>query len=85
MDYKNNICPRCLGGIPNNTMPGQYIGALSRADNKTMICSACGEEEALVALIKVEDWPIILYNHPACEAAIKRFYERLDFQEITIN
>jgi len=42
-----NTCPRCLGGIPNNEQRGVYIGALSRTDNKTEICSQCGAEEAL--------------------------------------
>lgn len=39
-------CPKCGGFIPNNDTPGAYIGALSRVDNKTEICSACGEAEA---------------------------------------
>lgn len=41
------ICPRCGGFIPNNNNPGAYPGALSRLDNKTEICSECGEQEAL--------------------------------------
>lgn len=45
---KAEICPRCkINYIPNNETPGLYIGALSRVDNKTEICSACGTEEAL--------------------------------------
>lgn len=39
-------CPRCLGGVPNNTMRGKYPGALSRTDNETYICSDCGVLEA---------------------------------------
>lgn len=48
-DYK---CPNpsCDGFIPNNETPGAYPGALSRRDNETEICSACGNLEAL------EDW-----------------------------
>lgn len=42
-----HTCPRCLGGIPNNVRRGAYPGALSRTDNKTYVCSACGELEAL--------------------------------------
>jgi len=42
-----HTCPRCLGGIPNNEQRGQYIGALSRTDNKTEICSDCGTAEAM--------------------------------------
>lgn len=41
------ICPSCNGFIPNNETPGAYPGALSRRDNKTEICSACGVKEAL--------------------------------------
>jgi hypothetical protein len=44
----DNICPSCNGFIPNNEMPGAYPGALSRRDNETEICSACGEIEAIV-------------------------------------
>lgn len=40
-------CPTCDGYIPNNDQPGAYMGALSRRDNKTEICSACGTDEAL--------------------------------------
>ena len=41
-----NTCPRCGGKIPNNTEPGAYPGALSRVDNETEVCSACGTLEA---------------------------------------
>ena len=41
------ICPICSGFIPNNETPGAYAGAISRTDNKTEICSACGNREAL--------------------------------------
>lgn len=40
-------CPRCGGFIPNNETPGAYCGALSRVDNQTEICSACGDDESL--------------------------------------
>lgn len=40
-------CPRCGHYIPNDKEPGAYPGALSRTDNKTEICSACGLEEAM--------------------------------------
>ena len=39
-------CPRCEGPIPNAVYEGQYPGALSRTDNKTEICSQCGQDEA---------------------------------------
>jgi hypothetical protein len=45
MEHK--ICPKCSGYIPSNENPGAYPGAISRRDNKTEICSACGTAEAL--------------------------------------
>lgn len=41
------VCPRCGGWIPNNLQPAAYVGALSRTDNKTEICSECGTLEAI--------------------------------------
>jgi len=43
----NPICPSCDGFIPSNENPGAYPGAISRKDNSTEICSACGMAEAL--------------------------------------
>jgi hypothetical protein len=40
-------CPTCGGSVPNDETPGAYPGAISRSDNKTEICSACGTAEAL--------------------------------------
>lgn len=37
-----SICPRCLGMLPIG-----YPGALSRTDNETEICSACGTDEGM--------------------------------------
>ena len=39
-------CPKCDGFIPNDLHVGQYPGAISRRDNKTEICSPCGNREA---------------------------------------
>lgn len=47
----NHTCPRCLGGIPNDLQRGAYPGALSRWDNKTEICSTCGQDEAIEHLL----------------------------------
>lgn len=64
IDKIPHICPRCNDNfIPNNITPGAYIGALSRADNKTEICSACGEDEALKDYLEggcepVDLWPV---------------------------
>lgn len=52
------ICPRCDGYIPSNENPGAHIGARSRLDNATEICSRCGTEEAIEQLRNgfVTDW-----------------------------
>lgn len=47
-------CPTCDGFIPNNETPGAYSGAISRRDNKTEICSACGVDEALADFAKAQ-------------------------------
>jgi|DEB19_MinimDraft_3_1074340.scaffolds.fasta_scaffold01445_16 hypothetical protein len=59
-------CPRCISHdwIPNNNKPGAYPGAISRADNATEICSACGEDEALKDFFDggceaVDAWPVV--------------------------
>ena len=60
------ICPRCCDNwIPNNEHPGQYPGALSRADNKTEICSGCGSDEASQTFTcgdctPITDWPVTI-------------------------
>lgn len=45
---KANQCPRCGRGIPNDMERGKYPGALSRLDNQTEVCSACGQIEAML-------------------------------------
>lgn len=39
-----------MGFIPNEQYVGMYPGAISRVDNKTEICSECGNQEA------IENW-----------------------------
>jgi hypothetical protein len=39
-------CPRCITGV----MP-EYAPALSRTDNKTRICSACGVLEGIEQML----------------------------------
>lgn len=56
-------CPRCMNLIPNNQTPGAYPGALSRIDNSTEICSACGTSEALQQFFgngatPISEWPV---------------------------
>lgn len=48
-------CPRCGGPMPNKEHPGCYIGALSRWDNKSYVCSPCGEEEAMLQFTHRKD------------------------------
>ena len=56
-------CPSCDGYIPNNENIGAYSGAISRKDNKTEICSACGTKEALADFFKAEE----IVTCPQCE------------------
>jgi len=59
-----DICPRCeFNWIPCNERPGAYPGAISRADNKTEICSECGEHEAIQdfyegGCVALSQWPV---------------------------
>jgi hypothetical protein len=61
---RHMLCPRCQRQhIPNNITPGKYPGALSRTDNKTEVCRACGLEEAMLVfafkeLQPVSSWPV---------------------------
>ena len=45
------ICPICDGYIPNDERPGAYPGAISRYDNHTEVCSACGTTEGVGMMI----------------------------------
>ena len=58
MDARFPICPRCNGYIPSNENPGAHIGAVSRLDNKTEVCSQCGTEESVQQFRNgfVTDW-----------------------------
>lgn len=61
------LCPRCQTNsfVPYGVVmsePGDRP-ALSRTDNKTYICSACGTDEALLdwagaSLLPPSEWPI---------------------------
>lgn len=68
-ETKQNIdCPRCKGFIPSNETPGFYCGAISRADNVTEVCSACGEEEAMEQweykfVTPAKHWPVVSDRH----------------------
>lgn len=53
------LCPRCQVRL----LPLGFPGALSRVDNKTEICSECGQDEALenwagFNLSPTSTWPI---------------------------
>lgn len=41
-------CPRCKMAYPG-------IGALSRRDNRTEVCSECGSEEAVIQFYAMDD------------------------------
>ena len=47
---KDYICPRCGGDVPDTEHKGQYLGAISRVDNETEVCSKCGTEEAMLQM-----------------------------------
>lgn len=77
------VCPRCEGFIPNNDQPGAYPGALSRADNATYVCSACGTEEAMIQfharghVYAVDTWPLWRYDNPVVADCWRRREARL--------
>lgn len=90
MENNDFICPRCEGYIPNNIEPGAYPGAISRWDNKTEICSPCGTEEAILALVAVDEWPLTKWIGTGIDedttnrfiSAWARKAERIDFDEL---
>lgn len=55
-------CPRCGDDVPQPGHKGEWRGALSRTDNRTEVCSACGTDEAYEqgagALRPQNDWPV---------------------------
>lgn len=59
-DFK---CPTCEGYIPNNENIGAYMGAISRRDNKTEVCSACGTREALEDYLGLDFKDDFIKNH----------------------
>lgn len=66
----NTDCPRCGHQIPNDKTPGAYPGALSRTDNTTEVCSACGTHEALQqfssadrSCTPITQWPVEVPSH----------------------
>jgi hypothetical protein len=79
------ICPRCLGYIPSNAFAGEYPGAISRVDNKTEVCSDCGVEEAILALVSLDHWPIVMYDDKVCQEANNRWLTRLKMKEFFNN
>jgi hypothetical protein len=44
-------CPRCGEVMPSVERRGEHIGAISRLDNMTEICTTCGCEEAFGGLM----------------------------------
>lgn len=87
MTMTKPICPRCLGYIPNNEMPGAYIGAMSRTDNATEICSDCGTEEAMLDFARGEmpeqdRWPVSLFTDDVFAAARSRHIDRVQREHL---
>jgi hypothetical protein len=77
------ICPRCLGFIPSNERPGAYPGALSRVDNETEICSACGMEEATLLLASKDQWPVqVHFSEPYATDAKNRSWARQNLNAV---
>lgn len=75
----SNNCPRCQTRSVTRqvtTPDGQTVeieGALSRADNKTYICSACGLDEAMLDYDgtgnqPVSEWPVVPKYHEMYDA-----------------
>ena len=59
----SKICKRCGEKARHDDPFYRGFGAISRTDNKTMICSDCGVAEAMddfrgLKLIPKEFWPI---------------------------
>ena len=67
--FNKDLCPICLGGIPNDENKGEYPGATSRFDNKTEICSECGTREALIP-----------YHDIACRLQMEAAQEQNDWE-----
>jgi len=78
--YAGN-CPRCGGLMPNARHPGQYIGALSRWDNKTYVCSDCGEEEALLQWAAYEENPRMA-SRPAIQQVVHPIHGKVLWKDI---
>ena len=49
-DLTDGDCPICMNWIPTNSERGEHSGALSRFDDSTEICSACGTAETMLDL-----------------------------------
>ena len=52
--YTLTTCPRC-GNSPKFPVAGLH--ALSRKDNKTLVCSSCGTDEAVLQFAGFDPWP----------------------------
>lgn len=59
------ICPRCSGDVPNTLHRGEYVGALSRTDNETIVCSECGQQEAFEQFFSESHSPMPQYDWDA--------------------
>lgn len=69
-EYQYKECPRCHKDTLNTK---EVLNALSRRDNDTYICSACGTEEAMLdagLATYLEDEKLALENDLAFQKAL---------------
>jgi hypothetical protein len=73
---KTKLCPRCLKDYDE-------YPALSRMDNKTDICSKCGNQEAMLDYIDLEHLPSeqIQQTRMFCERIGSSFDEWLEHKQ----
>ena len=64
-------CARCGGGVPSDQHRGEFAGVMSRFDNETYICTACGRDEA-VLLAKNPGKSLLYLYVPLSRRAEKR-------------
>jgi len=59
-DITDGDCPICLNWIPSNSKRGENMGATSRFDGETEVCSMCGQTEGLIhgKLVEQDNMPV---------------------------
>ena len=69
----SKTCKRCGQVARYNDPFHRGVGAISRLDNRTMICSDCGLDEAMedffgAGITPMSEWPINRYQEEAEDA-----------------